>query len=45
VHLLAAQRELLLAVSVTIEHHMRAQRAAGSDGKQRRRRPVKVDLE
>lgn len=45
-HLLAAQRELLLAVTVTIEHHRRAQRAEGeAKGRPPRRRPVKVELD
>lgn len=43
VHLLNAQRELLLAVTLTLEHHMRHTRAAQE--RSRRRRPAKVDIE
>jgi hypothetical protein len=43
IHLLNAQRELLLAVKLTVEHHRR-QRAA-SDGATERRRPVRVEVE
>ena len=41
-HLLNAQRELLLALKVTVEHHRRQ-----SDGAERaaRRRPVRVDID
>ena len=42
VHLLNAQRELLLAVKVTVEHHLR-QRAAADAAE--RRRPVRVEVE
>lgn len=42
VHLLNAQRELLLAMKITVEHHLR-QRAA-ADGAARRR-PVRVEVE
>jgi hypothetical protein len=48
VHLLNAQRELLLAVSVTVQHHLDRRRdSAGVDGGpgRRSRRPVKVELE
>jgi hypothetical protein len=48
IHLLNAQRELLLAVSVTLQHHLRQRRAAEAadgPGKRRTRRPVKVELE
>ena len=48
-HLRAAQRELLLALSITLEHHLRERPAGGDDdttaARRRRRRPVKVDLE
>jgi hypothetical protein len=43
IHLLNAQRELLIAVKLTIEHHRR-QRAA-ADGGGPRRRPVRVEVE
>jgi hypothetical protein len=43
IHLLNAQRELLIAVKLTIEHHRR-QRAA-ADGAAARRRPVRVEVE
>jgi hypothetical protein len=42
VHLLNAQRELLLAVKVTVEHHRRHREA---DGAAARRRPVRVEIE
>jgi len=42
VHLLNAQRELLMAVTLTVEHHMRRQRAATD---QQRRRPNRVEIE
>ena len=42
VHLLNAQRELLLAVKVTIEHHRRHREAADAAA---RRRPVRVEVE
>jgi hypothetical protein len=49
-HLIAAQRELLLAVALTIEHN--AARASGKPrstpqrgAKSKRRRPSRVDLE
>lgn len=43
VHLWNAQKELLLALTITLDHHMRTRR----DGAQRResRRPVRVELE
>lgn len=41
-HLLNAQRELLLALKVTAEHHLR-QRAAQDAA--RSRRPVRVEVE
>ena len=45
VHLVNAQRELFLALKVTIEHH--AQRAQSEERRARRdaRRPVKIELE
>jgi hypothetical protein len=42
IHLLNAQRELLLAVKVTVEHHMRHREAADPA---ERRRPVRVEIE
>jgi hypothetical protein len=42
IHLLNAQRELLLALKVTVEHHMRHRESA--DGAARRR-PVRVEVE
>lgn len=43
VHLWNAQRELLLAMAATIEHHSRArQRAAGG---QARQRPSRVEID
>jgi len=45
VHLFNAQRELLLAVKLTIEHHTRSQQAAERRARRQRRRPVRVDLE
>jgi len=42
IHLLNAQRELLLAVKVTIEHHRRHREAADAAA---RRRPVRVEVE
>jgi hypothetical protein len=44
VHLINAQRELLLALTVTVEHHLRHQRAM-QDAAQARKRPEKVDIE
>jgi hypothetical protein len=43
IHLLNAQRELLLAVKLTVDHHRR-QRTA-DDGAAARRRPVRVEVE
>jgi hypothetical protein len=42
IHLLNAQRELLLALKVTVEHHMRHRE---SDDAAARRRPVRVEVE
>lgn len=44
-HLFNAQRELLLAVKLTIEHHTRSQQAAERRARRQRRRPVRVELE
>ena len=43
VHLLNAQRELLLAVKATVDHHLKTQQAEKTSPK--RRRPVRVELE
>jgi hypothetical protein len=45
VHLINAQRELILALTVTIEHH--ARRAQGEERRARRnaRRPTKIELD
>jgi hypothetical protein len=43
IHLLNAQRELLIAVKLTIEHHRRQR--ASADGGGPRRRPVRVEVE
>ena len=43
VHLLNAQRELLLALQVTLDHHLRKEASAG--GRKRARRPVRVDIQ
>lgn len=42
VHLLNAQRELLLALKLTLDHHRR--HAEGGD-REERRRPVRVDID
>jgi len=42
IHLLNAQRELLLAVKVTVEHHRRCRENADRAA---RRRPVRVEVE
>jgi hypothetical protein len=44
VHLLNAQRELLLALTVTVEHHLQHQRAAAQGGASRRR-PTRVEID
>jgi hypothetical protein len=41
-HLLNAQREMLLALSLTLEHHLRHVRAQEAG---QRRRPAKVEIE
>ena len=45
-HLLNAQRELLLALTVTVEHHLRQQRArAAGDEAREQQRPRRVELD
>lgn len=43
VHLLNAQRELLLAVKATLDHHLKTQQSVKTAP--RRRRPVRVEIE
>jgi hypothetical protein len=43
VHLLNAQRELLLAVKATVDHHLRSQEER--EARRQRRRPVRVDVD
>jgi hypothetical protein len=45
VHLLNAQRELFMALKVTIEHHTRREAADERAARRHARRPVKVELE
>jgi len=45
VHLLNAQRELFMALKVTIEHHARREQAEERAARRESRRPVKVELE
>jgi len=45
VHLLNAQRELFMALKVTIEHHARREAAEERRTRRESRRPVKVELE
>jgi hypothetical protein len=45
VHLLNAQRELFMALKVTIEHHARHEAAEERHARRAARRPVKVELE
>jgi hypothetical protein len=45
VHLLNAQRELFMALKVTIEHHARSSKAEERRARRDSRRPVKVELE
>jgi hypothetical protein len=45
VHLLNAQRELFMALKVTIEHHARREQAEERRARRESRRPVKVELE
>jgi len=42
-HLLNAQRELLLAVKATVDHHLKTQQSEQTS--RQRRRPVRVELE
>ncbi|HKR98100.1 MAG TPA: hypothetical protein VJU79_01175 [Candidatus Dormibacteraeota bacterium] len=45
VHLLNAQRELFMALKVTIEHHARHEAAEERRARRESRRPVRVELE
>ena len=45
VHLVNAQRELFLALKVTIEHHARHAQAEERRQQREARRPVKIELE
>jgi hypothetical protein len=45
VHLLNAQRELFMALTVTIEHHARREAAEERQARRESRRPVRVELE
>lgn len=45
VHLINAQRELFLALSVTIEHHARHAKSEERRARRESRRPVKIELE
>jgi hypothetical protein len=45
VHLINAQRELFLALKVTIEHHARHSQADEKRARRESRRPVRVELE
>jgi hypothetical protein len=45
VHLVNAQRELFLALKVTIEHHARHQQAEERRARRESRRPTKIELE
>jgi hypothetical protein len=44
-HLLNAQRELFMALKVTIEHHARHAQSEERRARRESRRPVKVELE
>jgi hypothetical protein len=44
VHLLNAQRELFMALKVTIEHHARREQAEEKRARREARRPVKVEV-
>jgi hypothetical protein len=44
VHLLNAQRELFMALKVTIEHHARREQAEEKRARRESRRPVKVEV-
>ena len=43
VHLVNAQRELLLALKATVEHHLHSQEER--EERARRRRPVRIELD
>ena len=45
VHLVNAQRELFLALKVTIEHHARHAQADERRARREARRPMKIELE
>ena len=45
VHLVNAQRELFLAMKVTIEHHARHAQTEERRARRESRRPVKIDVE
>ena len=45
VHLVNAQRELFLALKVTIEHHARHVHSEERKARREARRPVKIELE
>ncbi len=45
IHLLNAQRELFMALKVTIEHHARRSQSEERTARREARRPVKVELE
>lgn len=44
-HLLNAQRELFMALKVTIEHHAQRSQAEERRARRQARRPVRVELE
>jgi hypothetical protein len=45
VHLLNAQRELFMALKVTLEHHARREAAEERHARRESRRPTRVELE
>jgi hypothetical protein len=45
IHLINAQRELFMALKVTIEHHARHAQTEERKARREARRPVKVELE
>ena len=45
IHLINAQRELFLALKVTIEHHARHAQSEERRTRRQARRPVKIELE
>jgi hypothetical protein len=45
VHLVNAQRELYLALKVTVEHHARHAQREERQARRESRRPVKIELE